>query len=230
MSTLTAPDPAAELLFGKGRRELLALLFSRSERRFYLRELARLTGSSAGTAQRELKALVRVGLVRTERRGRQLFYEANRSSPIFPTLRALLEQTMGVPDLLRAALATLSDRVVFACIYGSMAKGTLSAASDVDVLVVGDAEFSEVTDALAQVEQRIGRAVNPTVYTPAEFRRRLRDGGHFLKAVLEEPVILLIGEIPPDARPVATERLATGRARDRRGSGQAPRRRRSQPG
>jgi predicted nucleotidyltransferase len=208
MSTTFAADPAAELLLGKGRRELLALLFTRQDQSFYLRELARLARTSAGTAHRELRSLERVGLVQSHRRGRQIFYQANRHSPIFDTLRTLLEKTMGAPDLLRAALAPLVDKIRYAGIYGSLAAGTLGPSSDIDVLVLGDVEFGEVTDALASAEKKLGRPVNPRVYEVAEFQKGLQAQRHFLKTVLSRPLIDLIGELPPDPRPVARERVA----------------------
>lgn len=230
MSTPFAADPAAELLFGRGRRELLALLFTREHQSFYLRELARLTGTSPGTAQRELRELERVGLVHSHRRGRQVFYQANRASPVFATLRALLEQTMGAPDLLRAALAPLVDKIRYAGIYGSLPRGTLTQSSDIDVLVLGEIEFSEVTDALAPVEKRIGRTVNPKVYDLAEFQRAVKARRHFLGTVLSHPLIDLIGELPPDDRPMAQERMAAGHSSVRRGSGKAARRGRPKSG
>ncbi len=229
VSTHAVADPAAELLFGKGRRELLALLFGRPEHRFYLRELARLTGASAGTTQRELRALVQVGLVRSERRGRQVFFEANQSSPIFASLRTLLEQTMGAPDLLRAALAPLADRLLFAGVYGSLAHGSLGPASDVDLLVVGDVEFAEVTDVLASVERRLGRPVNPTVYAVEQFRTLLKERRHFLLTVLGRPVLPLIGDLPRDPRAMAKERLAPARAGVGGGGRKTPRGRGPKP-
>jgi predicted nucleotidyltransferase/DNA-binding transcriptional ArsR family regulator len=224
MSTAFTADAVADLLFGRARRELLALLFTREEQSFYLRELARLTGTSAGTAQRELRDLERVGLVSSHRRGRQIFYRANRLSPVFDALRTLLEQTMGAPDLVRSALAMLADKISYAGVYGSLAEGTLRPSSDIDVMVVGEVEFSEVTDALAPAEKRLGRPVNPTVYSVAEFHRGLKDRRHFLTTVLGRPLIDLIGVLPPDARPVARERLAPGHSRVRRGGRSSPRR------
>lgn len=200
MSTTFVADPSAELLFGRGRRELLALLFTREDQSFYLRELARLTGSSAGTAQRELRAMEGVGLVRSQRRGRQVFYQANRLSPVFGALRALLEQTMGAPDIVRAALAVLADRVSYAGVYGSLAEGTLKPSSDIDVLVIGEVEFSEVTDVLSPTEKRLGRPVNPIVYSAIEFKRGLADRRHFLTTILGRPLIDLIGELPRSGR------------------------------
>ncbi len=210
MSTAFTADPAAELLFGRGRRELLALLFTRAEQSFYLRELARLTGTSPGTAQRELRALERVGLVRSHRHGRQIFYEANRLSPVFNALRTLLEQTMGAPDQVRAALAPIADRIRYAGIYGSLAEGKLKPSSDIDVFVVGAVEFSEITDAMASVEKRLERPVNPRVYSVAEFQEALKARQHFITTVLGRPLIDLIGELPRDARAVVRERLAAG--------------------
>ncbi len=230
MSTAFAADPAAELLLGRGRRELLALLFTREEHSFYLRELARLAGTSAGTAQRELRALERVGLVQSHRRGKQIFYQANRLSPIFLALRTLLEQTMGAPDLLRAALAPLVDRIRYAGIYGSLAEGRLRPSSDIDVLVLGDVEFSEVTDALASAEKRLGRPINPRVYGVAEFEKGLRARRHFLSTVLSRPVVDLIGELSPGPRPLARERVAAGHRRVRGRSSPAARGGRSKPG
>jgi uncharacterized protein len=226
-STTFSPDPAAELLFGKGRRELLALLFGQPEQRYYLRELARITGASAGTTQRELRALVRVGLVSAERRGNQLYFQAHRASPLFTSLRALLEQTVGVADLLRGALAPLAERLEYAGIFGSLARGAHGPSSDVDLLVVGDVEFSEVSDALAEVEKRLDRPVNPTVYTREEFGDRLKERRQFMASVLRGPLIPLIGELRPDARRLAPERVAGKDSRDARGSGSAPGRGRS---
>jgi predicted nucleotidyltransferase len=227
MSTAFTSDAVADLLFGRARRELLALLFTREKQSFYLRELARLTGISAGTTQRELRDLERVRLVQSERRGRQIFYRANRLSPVFDALRALLEQTMAAPDLVRAALAGLADRISYAGVYGSLAEGTLKPSSDIDILVVGEVEFSEVTDALAPTEQRLGRPLNPTLYTPAEFSRGLRDRRHFLTTILGRPLIDLIGALPPDPRSVERKRMAAGHSRVRRGGRSAPRRGRS---
>jgi predicted nucleotidyltransferase len=230
MSTAFAADPAAELLFGRGRRELLALLFTQERQSFYLRELARLAGTSAGTAQRELRALERVGLVQSHRRGKQIFYQANRLSPVFNALRTLLEQTMGAPDLLRAALAPLVDRIRYAGIYGSLAEGKLRASSDIDVLVLGDVEFGEVTDALASTEKRLGRPVNPRVYGVAEFQQGLQGRRHFLSTVLDRPVIDLIGELPTEPRRVARERVAARHPGVGRRGSPAARRGRSKPG
>lgn len=207
MSTLL-PDPVATQLFGKLRRELLSLLFRNADGSLYLRELVRLTGASPGAVQREVALLTRIGLLERSRRGRQVFYQANRATPVFEELRGLLEKTMGTADVLRAALAPLADRIEAAVLFGSAVQGGAGPRSDVDVLVVGSAEFSEVTDALAPAEKRLGREINPMVYARDEFRRRMGERGHFVQSMLKSPRISLIGELPDDSRGLARPRVA----------------------
>lgn len=222
MST-TLPDPVAVQLFGKLRRELLSLLFRNPDRSLYLRELVRLTGASPGAVQREVALLTSTGLLERSRRGRQVFYQANRATPVFEELRGLLDKTMGTVDLLRAALAPLADRIEAAVIFGSTVRGAAGPRSDIDVLVVGSAEFSEVTDALAPAERRLGREINAMVYAPDEFRRRTAERGHFVQSVLKDPRTSLIGELPSDSRGLARKRVAQApgnvTSRDRRPAG-----------
>ena len=207
MSTVTQ-DPIAAKLLGKLTRELLALLYRDPDRSLYLRELVRLTGASPGAVQREAGELTQAGLLTRTRRGRQVFYQANRATPVFNELRGLLEKTMGTVDLLRAALAPLADGIDAAVLFGSAATGTSTATSDIDLLVVGSVEFAEVTDALAAAEARLGREVKPMVYSWAEFTRRLAEGGHFVTSVLRAPRIALIGVLPDEPRPLARKRVA----------------------
>lgn len=214
--TTPVTDPAAALLFGKGRATLLALLFSRPDDSLYLREAARLAGSSPGTALRELRELEGVGLLTSRLRGNQRHYKANRGSPLFPALQTLLEQTMGVPDVLRSALAPIADQVVFAGIFGSLAQGTLRPASDVDVLVIGEVEFSEVADALAPTEVRLGRAVNPTVYSTGRFLELVGKRQPFITTVLAGPIATVFGELPGDPPGLVPERVAAAGARGQR--------------
>lgn len=221
MSTEPSPDPIAAQLFGKLRREILSLLFRNADRSFYLRELVRLTDASPGAVQREVALLTHAGLLERSRRGRQVFYQASRTTPVFEELRGLLEKTMGTADVLRSALAPLGDRIEGAVLFGSVVQGASGPQSDVDLLVVGSAEFSEVADALSAVEKRLGREINPMVYTAAEFRRRLAERGHFVRSVLEAPRIQLIGELPGDhPRKLAGQRVAEAapnvKGRDRR--------------
>src|SRR5665213_1388795 len=185
-------DPGT-LLFGKTRRQMLAWLYGHPDERFYLRQLARHTGSALGAVQRELQSLSRAGLVTRTVDGRQVYFQANRESPVFPELQQLLLKTVGAVDLIRQALAPIAPLIQIAFIYGSAAKGTVRASSDIDLAVVGSTSFNDVVLALADAQHRLGRDVNPTVYPVDEFRKKVRTGHHFLTTILREPKVFIIG-------------------------------------
>lgn len=181
------------VLFGKTHRALLALFYVRPEQSFYLRQVVRLAGVGQGTVQRELARWVAAGLLVRTQQGYQVYYQANRNSPVFSDLKALAIKTAGLADVLKDALAGLSELIILAFIHGSVAEGRESDSSDVDVVIVGDVDFGEVISALRAGQEIIGREVNPTVYSEQEFRKKITAGNHFLGAVKNKPKIYLIG-------------------------------------
>jgi predicted nucleotidyltransferase len=185
-------DPA-EVLFGSTRRRVLAWLLGHADESYYLRQIARQTGTSVGAVQRELKQLTAAGLLRRTVDGRQVYFQANRDAPIFPELYGLFAKTAGLVDLLREALSSLGERILVAFVFGSAARGELRAESDVDLLVIGDAAFHDVVQALAEAQARLGRDLNPTVYPPTEFRAKLGAQHHFLTNVLSAPRLFIVG-------------------------------------
>ena len=202
----SAGDPSA-ILFGRTRRRVLAWLFGHAEERFYLRQIVRQSGAAQGAVQRELQKLAEAGILRRTVEGQHVYFQANRESPIFPELRMLLLKTAGIVDVVREALAPLADRIRAAFVFGSAARGELRSDSDVDVLVVGDVAFPAVADALAGAQARLGRDVNPTVYPPAEFQKKIRSGHHFVTTVLKEPRLFAVGG-PDELARLGAERLA----------------------
>ncbi len=181
-----------EALLPKVRREILGLLFSNPDQEFYQRQIVRATEGGKGAVERELHALTTAGIILRERRGNMAYYRANRECPIYPELHGLMIKTAGVADVIRAELSRVPS-LKLAFIFGSMARGTADVRSDVDVLVVGEAPFADISAALLAAQERLGREVSPTVYTPSEFEQRLRAKHHFLARVLREPKIMLVG-------------------------------------
>lgn len=216
-------DPAS-VLFGQTRRRVLGWLLGHPEQAFYLRQIVRQTGAAQGAVQRELAALTGAGLLRRSVQGRQVYFQANRESPIFAELQSIFLKTAGVADILRGALAPLADRIVIAFIFGSAARGEMHSDSDIDLLVVGDVPFTAVADALAEAQKQIGRDVNPTVYPAAEFRAKIRGDHHFVTSVLREPHLFLIGG-QNELDGVGAERLADGPSDKRKRDSRPPRRR-----
>ncbi|PYY17926.1 MAG: nucleotidyltransferase, partial [Acidobacteria bacterium] len=189
------PKALADVLFGKGRGAILGLLYEHPDESFYYRQLAReLGGLSVGTIQRELDLLSQLGLLERSTVGKQVFYRANRSHPVFPELRALVAKTVGTIPMLRSALAGLVHSIVVSFIYGSMARGEEKPESDIDLMVVGKASLEDVLGKLSNAEASLRRAVNPTVYSPSEFKTKLTSGNHFLNSVVRGEKIFLIGD------------------------------------
>jgi len=181
-----------DALLPKVKRDILAVLMIRPGEAFYQREIVRATGGGKGAVERELRALTKAGIVLREKRGNLTYYRANQDCPIYPELHGLMLKTAGLADIVRRALAGV-DGIHLAFIFGSMAKGNADAKSDADVLVVSDASFADISGALLPAQERLGREITPTVYSPDEFRQRVREKHHFLTRVLREPKIMLIG-------------------------------------
>jgi predicted nucleotidyltransferase len=191
-TTGTSVDPAT-VLFGRTRRRLLGWLLGHPDEAYYLRQIVRQTGTAVGAVQRELQLLTAAGLVRRTVQGRQVYFQANRDAPIFPELRGLFAKTAGLVDILREGLASLGGRVHVAFVFGSAARGEVRSTSDVDLFVIGEATFEAVVHALASVQERLGRDVNPTVYPPVEFRAKVAARHHFVTRVLREPRLFVVG-------------------------------------
>ena len=185
----------AGALFTATQQRVLGLLFGQPERSFFATELIGLVGSGSGAVQREVQRLVESGLATMTRVGNQKHYRANAAAPIFEELRGIVVKTIGPADVLRTALAPLAEHIRLALLFGSVAKGSDSAKSDIDVLIVADTlTLERVYAALAPAEKRLGRPVNPTLYDEAEFRSRLDKGNPFLGKVLRGEHIVLMGD------------------------------------
>ena len=185
----------SDLLFpNQYRRKVLGLLLMRPEQQIHLRELARVIGAAPGTLKKELDALCGVGLLRAERVGNQVRFCANTAHPVFPELQALIRKTIGLADALRLSLAPLAGRIDAAFVFGSMASGTESAGSDIDLMVVGDAGFAEIVDATYAAQATLGREINPKVMSASEWQAKKAERNAFLQDVLNKPRIMLIGD------------------------------------
>jgi predicted nucleotidyltransferase len=184
----------ADALFTKTQQRVLAVLFGQAQRSFYANEVIKLAASGSGAVQRELARLEEAALVTVRRVGNQKHYQANHDAPIFAELRAIVLKTFGVADVLRATLQTLWPQIELAFVYGSLAKGGEHAGSDVDLMVVGTLQSNaQLLDTLLPAREQLGRVVNPTLYTRAEFAQRVHDGKSFMLRVLEQPKIFIKG-------------------------------------
>lgn len=192
----------ADALFTKTQQRVLRVLFGQPGRSFYASELIREAGTGSGAAQRELARLERSGIIVARRVGNQRHYQANAGSPLFTELRNIVLKTVGLAEPLRDGLKPLSSAIRAAFVYGSVAKATDQAASDIDLMIISDSlSYGDVFGALERVTRSVARKINPTVYTSAEFSKRAQTENAFVTRVLEQPKLWVIGS--QDDLPVA---------------------------
>jgi len=180
----TKTNTLTSALFPGTKRKVLALFFLNAEREFYFSEVVRLTKTRQGVVQRELETLTEAGILKAEKRGRQKFYAVNKGNPVFSELRNIVFKTFGVVAQVQAALVPLEKNIKVAFVYGSFARAEERANSDLDLFVIGGVPLADLVSTLAPVEKAIGREINPTLYSVAEFRRKSAGNNNFMRTVV----------------------------------------------
>jgi predicted nucleotidyltransferase len=182
-----------DALISRTKQQILAATLLQPERSWYLMELARHLHVRASSLQRELRLLTEAGFLKRHQNGNRVYYQADAACPIRQELALILAKTLGIVDVLRKSLRPIQGRIEVAFVFGSVATSSERSTSDIDVMMIGAAPLSEVAPVIRKSEEELGRAVNPTVYSPAEFRRRIQEEAHFLKTVLGEKRLFVIG-------------------------------------
>jgi predicted nucleotidyltransferase len=183
----------AEILSSKIRAEIFRILFGVvPDAALHMREIERRTGFAIGTVQTELKKLQRLEIISRIKDGNRVYYRANPAHPLYPDIRNLVLKTSGLVDVIRAVLSN-EKGIKIAFVFGSLARQEDKAASDVDLMVIGNIGLRKLTGLLMDVAGRIGREINPHALTEKEFVKRKGEQDHFLKQVLESPKIFVIG-------------------------------------
>jgi DNA-binding transcriptional ArsR family regulator len=182
----------AQILSSNVKAEVFRLLFGLDGQPLHVRELERRSGLAIGTVRQELDRLTKLGLIAARTDGNRRYYAAREDHPLYPEIRGLVLKTSGLADVLRRALEK-EKRINVAFIFGSLAQSREQAHSDIDLLVVGDIGLRDVTKLLSGIADKVGREINPKVFTSQEFRRRKRSDDHFLNRVLADPRIFVIG-------------------------------------
>lgn len=195
--TVSRPEPVnlADALFSTVQQRVLARLFGQPERSFYISELIQLVRSGSGAVQREIARLEQSGLITMRRSGAQKHYQANADSPLFRELCSIVRKTLGLAEPIRVALFPLRPEIRVAFVYGSVANRKDTAASDIDLLVLSDSlTYSQVMNAFDVPINQLGRTVNPTIYSNADWSKRIKEGNAFVARVLQQPKLWVIGD------------------------------------
>lgn len=189
-----APASLADALFTLTQQRVLGLLFGQSHSDFSVSELISATGSGSGAVQREVAKLLDSGLISMQPVGNQKRYRANRYAPVYDELVSMMQKTVALAEPLRTALAPLADRIIATFVYGSVAKRSDTADSDIDLMILSDTlTYAEVMGELHALIESIGRQISPTVYSRADLDKRIADGNAFATRVLEQPKLWIFG-------------------------------------
>ena len=194
LSTPVRATAMADVLFSPVQQRVLGLLFGQPERRFQSAELIRLASSGTGSTHRLLTRLAQVGLVTAHAVGNQKYYQANRDAPVFAELAGLVRKTIGLVAPIEAALAGLKGEITAAFVYGSIAKGSDHANSDIDLMVLADTlDYPRLFAALQPVEAALARKLSPSLMTPTEWRRKRAQDDSFAARIAAQPKLFVIG-------------------------------------
>ncbi len=180
-------------LFPGTKRKILALFFLNPDQEYYFSQVVRLTATRQGVIQRELKSLTEAGILTSEKRGRQKFYTVNQKHPIFRDLRNIIFKTYGVIGRIREALEPLGQQINVAFVYGSFARGEEVSSSDLDLFVIGDIGLDDLVGVLSKVEEAMGREINPTLFSAAEFKKKWSQTNHFIRSMATTEKEFVIG-------------------------------------
>jgi len=183
----------AELFTSDTRAEIMRILFNGEGREHYLREIEKITHVHISSLQKEVKHLVSIDLIKARRDGNRIYYKANSEHPIYPDLVSIVEKTVGVIALLKEKLN--DSKIECAFLFGSMARNKEKAASDIDLVVIGDLGMRTLTKFLSGLQEKVGREINPHIYTKEEFKKRIKLKDHFIISVLKEEIKPIIGSV-----------------------------------
>jgi hypothetical protein len=162
---MTNYSAIGDVLFTKTQQRVLGLLYGQPAQSYYLNELVRLAGIGKGTVRRELEKLCAVGLITVRKQGNQNHYQANPANPVFTELKGIVDKTFGVVGVLKTVLQPIIATIDFAFVYGSVAKGNEHAASDIDLMLVGnELHYGGIVEVLIPIEESLQRTINPTIY------------------------------------------------------------------
>src|SRR6266850_5095373 len=193
-------SPVLDVLLPKTKRHLLSAILLQPERSWYLSELARRLHVPPSSLQRELAQFVETGIVTKRRDGNRVYFQADRTCPVFQELSQMLTKTAGLADVVRSALTPLQSNIDVALIYGSIASSKERSSSDVDLMVIGGANLADLSVVLRPVEEQLGRSVNVSVYTTREFLKKLQEKSHFVSSVLKTELLFIFGKANDLAR------------------------------
>ncbi|HEY8933193.1 MAG TPA: nucleotidyltransferase domain-containing protein [Rariglobus sp.] len=185
-------DFLSQLFLSEVRAALFRLFLGPSAGRMYRAEIIARFKFAGRSVEEELEKLVRLELLHTTKDGNRRYYEVNRAHPLYPELRGIVLKTGGLREVIAEALKGLKVEQAF--VFGSIAAGTETAASDVDLMVIGDATHRQAASGLRRASEVLAREINPHFFSTGDFFGRLANRDHFLSDVMAKPKLFIVGD------------------------------------
>lgn len=183
-----------DALFTTTQQKVLGLLYTHPEKSFYTKEIIRTTGMGVATIKRELDRMLEAGVISMTKIGNQHHYKANAECPIYSELLGIVKKTFGIVDVIKPALLPLAEHISWAFIFGSVASGKETSGSDIDLLIIGDVGLKDIASDLYEVQDMLGREINPKIYSKAEWIKMKNNKDAFIKEILAKPRMDVIGD------------------------------------
>lgn len=200
-----------EQLFGsKTRVKLLQLFLRNPNREYYVREITRKVDEQINSVRRELANLLNVGILKSDNRNNRLYYEVNQKYKYYQPLRAIFTGTV-VPEGEESS-GVSADKAVLQTIKGLGAVDLLiylgtftqDTETNIDVMVVGDVNKTQVHNYIADLEEEEGREIRYVVMPTEEFKYRRSVNDRFItlvdgakKTVIHDPHGLVVSKSEP---------------------------------
>lgn len=180
------------LITSKNRVEIITWFVTHPGERFHYKQLLSLLNASAPSLVKELKRLEQAGLLSSQKEGNIRFFWVNKDFVLYPEIKSIILKTVGVGEELKKSLSEIGD-IKSAFIYGSVAKNLEDARSDIDVMVIGNVSEDALHEAIIKVEERLGREVNYSIFSPSDWKKQMKAKKAFVTNVAEDKKIFLIG-------------------------------------
>jgi len=182
-----------DIIVSRCRVKLLQIFLSNPSEIYYIRQLVRISGEEINAVRRELLRMEKASLVEKEARGNRLYYWFNRSYIFYNDLLSLISKTVGLGGMIVKNKNKIG-KIRLAMLSGRYARSLPTKEGLVDLLLVGDISITELARLVREEESRVGREINYTVMTKAEFDFRKKRRDPFLLGILSDIPLMLIGD------------------------------------
>lgn len=181
------------LFKSKTRKAIFKLYFTNPETEYYLRELERTLNIPVSMIRKELLQLEKENVFVSHKKGNLVYYQVNKTYPLFTELKSIVFKTVGAQGLLKEMIEKIKG-INVAFIYGSFARNSENAASDIDLFVIGNPNEDELIKGMSGIEKVLKREINYALYTVIEFKKKKHAKDSFVLDLLENPKIFLLGD------------------------------------